>query len=64
MNIDSTKKVIDAGFTVIRKEDHPLVRIKMTDGYGNWRTLIKFDTKAERDRTFKKLLEDKMTIDD
>lgn len=65
MDRESQNKVLDAGFTIIRKDDYPLPRIKARiDRSKDWKTLNKYTTKAERDRVFKGLLEDKKTISD
>lgn len=65
MSIDDQNKVIAAGFTIIRKDDHPEPRIKFSTGKnGGWATLKKYKTKAERDRAFKEMLEQKLTIAD
>ena len=69
MNGRDQQKLINAGFTIIRKEDFNLngsLRIK-TKGNGSheWRTLEKgFATKAALERRMKKLLEDEKTIED
>ena len=66
MDATSQEKVIAMGFRVIRKDDYPQPRIKVkTNEQGSdWRTLEKFETKAARDRAFKELLKDSMTISD
>lgn len=65
MSIDDQNKVKAAGFTVIRKDDHPVPRIKFSSGKnGGWSTLEKYNTKAERDRAFKELLEQRYIIAD
>ena len=65
MNTRDQRKVIIAGFTLIRAGDYPSPRIKIKDGKScEWRTMRKFDTKAERDREMKKLLELNMVIED
>lgn len=65
MRIDDQNKLINAGFIIIRKEDYPSPRIKMCTGRnGGWKTYKKFETKAERDRTFALLLTDDKVIAD
>lgn len=65
MSIDDQQKVRAAGFTIIRKDDHPVPRIKFSSGTnGGWSTLNNYRTKAERDRAFKELLEQKYIIAD
>lgn len=40
MNIDDQQKVKAAGFTIIRKDDHPVPRIKFSSGTnGGWARL-------------------------
>ena len=64
MRIDDQDKLIKAGFCIIRKDDYPGPRIKMCTGInGGWKTYKKFETKAERDRTFALLLKDDKVID-
>lgn len=57
-------KVIAAGFTIVRKDDYPNIRIKYRVGNGAWSTLEKFDTKAARDRRLKELLKDNLIVED
>jgi hypothetical protein len=69
MNATDQQKVVNAGFTIIRKEDFNLngqMRIK-TKGTGSheWKTLEKgFATKAALDRRMKELLQDPKTVED
>ena len=65
MRIDDQDKLIKAGFCIIRKDDYPGPRIKMCTGInGGWKTYKKFETKAERNRTFALLLKDDKVIAD
>lgn len=65
MNIDDQNKVKAAGFTILRKDGYPSPRIKVSTGRnGAWETFAKYETKAERDRAFKELLEDNKIISD
>lgn len=65
MTIDDQNKVKAAGFTIIRKDDYPQPRIKVSTGTnGGWETLAKYETKAARDRAFKALLENDKIISD
>lgn len=64
MNQDGQDKVLKAGFTVIRTDDQPNIRIKRLKRAGVWETLENFPTKAARDRKFKELLKDDLTIED
>lgn len=66
MDVNSQRKVINAGFKIIRCDDQPSPRIKVKDGQGSeWRTLEKdFPSKAARDRKFKALLLDENVIQD
>jgi hypothetical protein len=65
MDNKSQQKVIAAGFTIIRKDDTPNIRIKFKgDGGHEWKTFEKYETKAARDRAFNELLEDEHIISD
>ena len=66
MDAKSQKKVMAAGFRIIRKDDYPQPRIKTKtkEKGSDWRTLEKFGTKAARDRAFEEMLKDNMTISD
>ena len=69
MTLDGQKKVLRAGFTIIRPDNQPQPRIKTlrpTGEFGNlnWVTLEKFDTKAARDRRFRELLENPDILED
>ena len=69
MNATDQQKLVNAGFTIIRKEDFNLnagLRIK-TKGNGSheWKTLEKgFETKAALERRMKELLRDEKTVED
>lgn len=65
MDLNSQKKVLKAGFMIIRKDDYPQPKIKYKQfGLSEWRTFEKFPTKAARDRRFKDLLHDSSIIED
>lgn len=66
MNQTDQKKVIDAGFTILRKQDLPTIGIKTktTEHPDSWRGIGKFDTKAARDREYNKLLKNSKYIED
>ncbi len=64
MNQNAQDKVLKAGFTVIRTDDLPNIRIKKLKRAGVWETLENFPTKTARDRKFKELLKDDLTIED
>lgn len=69
MTLNGQKKVLRAGFTIIRRDDQPKPRIKTLRPTGelgnlNWVTLEKFDTKAARDRRFRELLENPDVLED
>lgn len=66
MNQTDQKKVIDAGFTILRKQDLPtiIIKAKTIEDPDSWRTIGKFDTKAARDREFNKLLKNSKYIED
>jgi hypothetical protein len=59
MEAKSLEKLMNAGYTFIRADDQPNIRIKYKkEGSGDWKTLEKFSTKASRDRRVKELLDD------
>ena len=65
MDSQSQQKVIAAGFTIFRCDDQPTPRIKYKGTESiEWRTYEKFDTKASRDRAFKKLMTMSFAISD
>lgn len=65
MDSNSQRKVIAAGFTIIRCDDTPSPRIKYKGkGRQEWATLATFETKAARDRRFKELNEMSVFIND
>lgn len=64
MNQNGQDKVLRAGFTVIRTDDKPNIRIKKLKSAGVWETMENFPTKAARDRKIKELLKDDLTIED
>ena len=65
MDRKSQDKVLKAGFIIIRKDDYPTPRIKARHVAGtDYRTFEKYDTKAERDRAFARLLTDDKVISD
>lgn len=65
MDAQSQRKVCNAGFNIIRKDDHPQPRIKFkSDRQHEWKTLLKFDTKAARDRKFEVLMSMQLFIND
>lgn len=72
MNASDQHKLVDAGFTIIRREDHLYghLRIKFKGTWGNvtryeWSTLEKdFETKAALERRMKELLKDPMIVED
>ena len=64
MNINDQNKLAKAGFMIIRKDDYPQPRIKMSaGGNGSMKTHPSYQTKAERDRAFKKMLQDDKIIE-
>lgn len=66
MNGNDQKKLIIAGFTIIRADDHPTPRIKIKDKKSyEWRTLeSEFLSKAARDRKMSELLKLSTVIQD
>lgn len=71
MNSTDQQKLINAGYTIIRREDQytsdpHLLRIKYKgNGFHEWRTLEKgFASKAALERRMKELLNDEKTVED
>ncbi|MCX4295038.1 MAG: hypothetical protein OSJ56_13390 [Prevotella sp.] len=65
MDRKSQDKVLKARFIIIRKDDYPTPRIKARYVAGtDYRTFEKYNTKAERDRAFARLLIDDKVISD
>ena len=65
MDATSQKKVIAAGFTIIRREDYPTVRIKKKDSeHYEWVTHERFPTKAARNRVADTMLQDDFIVED
>lgn len=64
MSIDDQNKLKKAGFVIIRKDDYPSPRIKMsTVSNGGWKTHNTYSTKAERDRAYKSMLQDDKIVE-
>ncbi|MDD4395335.1 MAG: hypothetical protein PHQ33_05565 [Bacteroidales bacterium] len=57
MDTASQKKAMNKGFIIIRKDDYPKPRIKHKKEGSDWRTYKNYDTKAERDRAFDRLMQ-------
>lgn len=65
MDANSRLKVVRAGFTIIRTDDYPNIRIKyMNNEVLNWNTYSTHKTKAERDRQFTDMLKHEKFISD
>lgn len=65
MDRKSQDKVLNAGFTIIRKDDYPQPRIKARYTAGaDYRTYERYNTKAERDRAFAIFLKGDKVISD
>jgi hypothetical protein len=67
MNATDQQKLVNAGFTIIRKEDfNYILRIKVKNNDSReWRTLEKgFATNAALGRRMKELLQDEKTVED
>jgi len=68
MTIQNNKKLLKAGFTIIRRSEHPCICIKKCVYRGGsivWVYYQRcFDSKAHRDRTMKDLLSDDKIIED
>jgi hypothetical protein len=66
MDATNQQKLLDAGFTIIRKEDQPTIRVKYKNAtQREWKTLeSNFQSKASRDRYVDMLLKNRMTVED
>lgn len=66
MNSTDQKKLIIAGYTLVRRDDTPTPRIKIRSALTfEWQTLEKdFPSKAARDRRMGELLQSSTTIED
>lgn len=65
MNLNDQNKVKAAGFIIVRKDDYPMPKIKVsTKNNGGWKTYGTYETKAARDKAFKALLESNNIISD
>ncbi len=66
MNATDQKKVIDAGFTILRRQDLPKPHIKMKTSANpyDWRKYEDFETKASRDRVMSEFLKKANYIED
>ena len=64
MDRESQRKVLQAGFMIIRKDDQPNIRIKQMKSNSSWVTLEKFATKTARDERFKQLMKLSTVIND
>ncbi len=65
MDSKSQLKIIEFGFTIIRTDDYPNIRIKYKDeDHKDWCTLEVFPTKSARDKAFNELLEQPHFIQD
>lgn len=65
MNQSDQKKLCDAGYMIIRRDDQPKPRIKYKmKGVGDWKTLETFESKAARDRRANELNTLKAYIED
>lgn len=57
MDSQSQIKVVNAGFTIIRDDDQPTIRIKYKDkNQKEWKTLQSFPSKYQRDKEMNNLL--------
>jgi hypothetical protein len=65
MNIESRRKVIGAGFTILRPDDRPFFRIKcLRSGSRQWETWMNYESALERDNELKRLLKLSTFIED
>lgn len=57
MDTQSHQKVIDRGFTILRVDDYPVIRIRYKDQeHPEWKEFLSFATKEDRDRVLEELL--------
>jgi len=68
MTMDRNKKLLKAGFLILRRSEHPEICIKKCVYRGGsivWVYYQRcFDSKAARDRRMKELLNSQLTIED
>ena len=67
MNQADQRKLLNAGFTIVRPDNQPQIRMKYKDPKfvnHDYRTLENFPSLAARDRKLKELLEDPLIIMD
>jgi hypothetical protein len=65
MDAQSHIKVINHGFTIIRIDDYPAIRIKYKDEeHREWTTLENYPSKSARDKAFKELMQQPFIIQD
>lgn len=65
MTLDGHRKIIAAGFTIIRPRNFDKPEIWYKDStVRDWRKMEEFASKAARDRRFKELLKDAMIVED
>ena len=62
MHKDDIKKLLNAGFIILRASDHPSPRINKLSPEQSWKCDQKFETKAARDREVKRILETEQTM--
>lgn len=66
MNQTDQKKIIDAGFTILRRQDNPkpIIKIKTSLNPYSWLKGESFETKAARDRAMNELLKRDKCVED
>ena len=62
MDWKSRMKLVEQGFTVIRRDDHPQPSIIKATEARDWVVLEWFDTKSERNEAVKNMVEDNQDV--
>lgn len=57
MDLKSQNKIITQGFTILRVDDYPAIRIRYKDQeHLEWKEFVSFSTKEDRDKVLEELL--------
>ncbi|WP_353124072.1 hypothetical protein [Dysgonomonas capnocytophagoides] len=66
MNQTDQKKILDAGFTILRRQDNPkpIIKIKTSVKPYSWLKGEEFETKSARDRAMNELLKRDKCVED
>ena len=65
MNVLDQRKLMRAGFTILRKDDYPDIRIKRRSRINfEWQTWENFKTKASRNKRMNELLQSETSVED